>query len=188
MITTEDASSQLHRAEQLLERHVGGIERHPGLLTVTFDADAPSNVIDEFIEMERGCCSFLSIQRDEPGETTRVVFASDDSERQAALAVISDTLDPDQAAVGAKSGERGKRGALIGALGLACLACCLPPLLAAGAAGSLVATFAGTGGIFAGLAVFLTLAATFAFTRRRRRTRPAAATADERLTIHSWMH
>lgn len=166
-ITTKDASVQLRRAESL-RSHVTGIERQQGSLTVSFDGALPSGTLDEFVETEKGCCGFLSIQREKSRETTLFVFASDDPERQPALDVIARTLDPAQTPVQGESGERGKRAAMIGALGLACLACCLPPLLAAGVVGSLVATFGGTAGIAAGLSLFLALAAIIVFARRRR--------------------
>lgn len=136
-----------------------------------------SETLDGFIEVERGCCSFLDIDREQVGETTRVVFSSDDAEREPALDVIARMFDPARPSTSgqrSRDGDGRRTGALVGALGVACLACCLPVLLAAGAAGSLMATFGGTAGVAGALTVFFTVVALFTFARRRTRNRTSS--------------
>jgi hypothetical protein len=48
-----------------LRREVESVERGPGSLAVTFGAGVDRAVIDELIEVERGCCAFLAIGYDE---------------------------------------------------------------------------------------------------------------------------
>jgi hypothetical protein len=46
-------------------------------------------VVDRLIEVESGCCSFLRIEREQVGETTRVRFSTDDPTREPALDAIA---------------------------------------------------------------------------------------------------
>lgn len=176
-ITLTEAPAQLERIE-LLRPHVIGLERRRGLLKISFDRAADTTAIGEFIELERGCCSFLHINREDTAGATRVTFSTDDRDREPALATIARTFDPaepprePEAAGVAGSGRKNKT--LLGVFGVACLACFLPGLLAAGAAGSVAAALGGET-VIAGTTLAVVLAIGALITLRRRRSQSNSA-------------
>ena len=87
-ISPEDASAQVARIGAL-RQHVFETERRPGWLSLSFSAAADDAALDRLIEVERGCCDFLRIEREHVGGTTRVVFASEDPAREPALDAIA---------------------------------------------------------------------------------------------------
>jgi hypothetical protein len=48
------------------------LERRPASLAVTFGPGIDRRLLDELIATERGCCSFLAIDYDEPGRALRI--------------------------------------------------------------------------------------------------------------------
>ena len=175
-ITPTEAPAQLERIEKL-RPHVIGLERRRGLLALSFDRAADTSVIGEFIELERGCCSFLHIEREDTADAIRVTFSTDDRDREPALATIARTFDPaepsrERGAIAAVGRRRNKT--LLGALGVACLACFLPGLLAAGAAGSAAAVLGGET-VIAGTTLAVVLAIGALITLRRRRSQSNSA-------------
>jgi hypothetical protein len=92
-ISPEDASAQFTRIEGL-RPHVVETERRPGRLSVSFAAAEDNAEIDRVIEVERGCCDFLRIERERVGETTRIVFASEDPAREPVLEAIAELFAP----------------------------------------------------------------------------------------------
>lgn len=65
-ISPEDASAQVAGIEAL-RPHVVVTERRPGWLSLSFAAAADAAAIDRLIEVERGCCDLLRIEREHVG-------------------------------------------------------------------------------------------------------------------------
>jgi hypothetical protein len=169
-IGTGDTSVQLERVATL-RRHVTRLERRRGFLAIAFDGAADRDSIERFIEVERGCCSFLTIELEHLMGETRLVFSSDDPEREPALAAIAGIFDPSGSPglhPEAESRTRTEK-TLLGILGLACLVCLLPVLLAAGAAGSLAAALGGSAVVAASVAVLVAAGVLWTLARRRSR-------------------
>jgi hypothetical protein len=175
-ISPEDAPAQLFRADTL-RSHVTALEHRPGLVAISFDADADTDEIDRFIDVEKGCCEFLHIERANTAEGTQVVFSSDDPGREPTLELIAGMFDPatqDRPSASPAVPPRRESKALFGVLGVACLACCIPPLLAAGALGALaggaagaIARLGGTTGVSTLVGVLLALGALATLRLRR---------------------
>jgi hypothetical protein len=92
-ISPEDASAQVARIAAL-RPHVVETGRRPGRLSLSFAAAADDAAIDRLIEVERGCCDFLRIEREHVGGTTRVVFATEDPAREPVLEAIAELFAP----------------------------------------------------------------------------------------------
>ena len=74
---------------EALRPHVVETERRPGWLSLSFAAAADDAAIDRLIEVERGCCDFLRIEREHVDGMTRVRFASEDPAREPVLEAIA---------------------------------------------------------------------------------------------------
>ena len=173
-ITSSDAPAQLARIDRL-RPHVIGLERRRGFLAVSLDREADSHAINDVIQLETGCCSFLRIDRERGGDMTRVVFSSDDRQREPALAALARAFDPAAPAAASETTTapdvRRRDRTPLGVFGVTCLACLIPGILAAGAAGSITAAFGGAAGLTVVLALLLTLGATTALVLRPSRAR-----------------
>ena len=90
------ALSQAQLEEQLgryrgLARHVVQLRRADGELTVEFADGVPGNQIEQALEVERECCSFLRISY--APEQRRLVIAASDSDQDIVLSAIAGALD-----------------------------------------------------------------------------------------------
>jgi hypothetical protein len=71
--TLSDDGLEVQRSRaSALRPAVERVERRPASLAVTFAAGVDRGVLDELIETERGCCSFLAIDYDEPARALRI--------------------------------------------------------------------------------------------------------------------
>ena len=73
-----------------LGRHVADSERRPGLLSVRFDAEADMTLLQEAVDIERGCCPFFRMTPD-PGRR-ELLIAVDTPEHDPALDAIAHAL------------------------------------------------------------------------------------------------
>ena len=90
------ALSQTQLEEQLgryrgLARHVVRLRRGDGELTVEFADGVPDTQIEQALEVERKCCSFLRISY--VPEQRRLVIAAPDSDQDIVLSAIAGALD-----------------------------------------------------------------------------------------------
>lgn len=86
---------QLERYRRL-SRHVIRLQREPGALVAQFSEDLPAGLVEQTVEIERGCCSFLSIFYDRLNR--RLTITADAENRDATLdalfSVLSERLAP----------------------------------------------------------------------------------------------
>jgi serine/threonine protein kinase len=61
----------------------------PQALSIALDPRVDARVLEAFVEVVRGCCAFLTIERHDAIDEIRVVLATDDREREPALAMIA---------------------------------------------------------------------------------------------------
>ena len=70
-LSAEALDVQLGRAERLAPA-VSGLSRSDDALRVSFASDVDGSVVDELVETERGCCSFVDIGYDGHARVLRV--------------------------------------------------------------------------------------------------------------------
>jgi hypothetical protein len=68
-----------------LGKHLATASRGPQELVAQFDADVDRALLAETVKVERGCCSFLTIEL----EDRRLRIAADDPAQAAAIAAIA---------------------------------------------------------------------------------------------------
>jgi hypothetical protein len=139
-----------------MQQSVSRIERSRGRLVVGFDRGVDRGTLDGFIEMERSCCSFLTIGLRTEREHLVAEFSVTDNQRDGVLAEIARLLDPASQLTAVRPGRK-TYGWLPVGLGAACLAACLAPgLLAIGSSG--LALSAGAASILGGVALAIAVA------------------------------
>jgi hypothetical protein len=70
-LSVDGLAAQRSRASAL-RPSVERVERRPASLAVTFGAGVDRRLLDELIATERGCCSFMAIDYDEPARALRI--------------------------------------------------------------------------------------------------------------------
>ena len=80
---------QLERYRQL-GRHTVRLQREPGELVAQFSHDLPAGLVEQTVEIERGCCSFLSIVYD--ALNRRLTITTDVGDQDATLAALFSVL------------------------------------------------------------------------------------------------
>jgi hypothetical protein len=80
---------QLERYRQL-SRHTIGLQHEPGELVAQFSEDVPAGLVEQTLELERDCCSFLSIAYDRLNR--RLTITTDAADRDATLAALFSAL------------------------------------------------------------------------------------------------
>ncbi len=80
---------QLDRYRQL-SRHIIRLDREPGHLVAQFSPDLPAGLIEQTVEIEQDCCSFLSIAYD--GPNNRLTITADAADQDTTLAALFSIL------------------------------------------------------------------------------------------------
>lgn len=80
---------QLERYRQL-SRHIIRLQREPGQLVAQFSPDLAARLIEQTVEIERGCCSFLSIAYDTLNH--QLTVTADAADQDTTLAALFSVL------------------------------------------------------------------------------------------------
>lgn len=80
---------QLERYRQL-SRHIIRLQHEPGELVTQFSEDLPAGLVEQTLEIERDCCSFLSIVYDRLNR--RLTITTDAEDHDATLAALFSAL------------------------------------------------------------------------------------------------
>jgi hypothetical protein len=88
-LAPDQLEQQLARYRQL-SRYAIRLQQQPGQLVAHFSLDLPARLVEETVEIERGCCSFLSIAYD--ASTRRLEITTDPAGHDATLAALFSAL------------------------------------------------------------------------------------------------
>jgi hypothetical protein len=91
-----ELAEQLERYREL-GRHTVRLQHQPRRLVAQFSDDLPAGLLEQTLEIERACCSFLSIDYDEPNR--RLTVTTDAKDHDATLAALFSALGEEQVPV-----------------------------------------------------------------------------------------